>query len=219
VFPLMTCSGAKRPTAPQPRDPGPPEAIDQTEEPPLEELAKFVATTEEMLHLLLGRDSQARQTAIDRLWLHLQALDQLVASKPESAPSHSLLLATLLIGLCHRFLTPEMPVAEVTTALEHLIAAVCTRLQVSRKDRERLKQILVAQRRMVHKGKRSRPTILARREYFPDAWQLFEMSCQCTQTNLEDLDRWRKLLGAKSKSPKGRRRRRRRRRPPPATQK
>lgn len=198
------------------RDTGPDPGIHRAKDPTPEEAESFRTATSDLVERLLGPDLVEEAGRLT--WAHLEGLDRLVAAGTEEAaeaepPSHSLLLGMSMMGLVWRQLQPEQPLSEAVPALEHVVKTIASRLRVSRRDRERLKQILVAQRRMVHRGKRRRPTALMQRDYFPDAWRLFRLTCEATEGNLDALKRWEQLLGQKSRGGKSRRRRRRRRRP------
>lgn len=206
------------------RDAGPDPALSRSRDPTPEDLATIQAATEQLVVDLTGPDPRARELAGQLTWGHLEAVDRAVkagaAQDPPTGPTHAFLLAGSVIGLARHQLGPETPIRESMASLEQLVKVLGGRLRVSRRDRERLKQLLVALRRMVHQGKRRRPTALMQRDYFPEAWQLFELSCAVTGEHQEALEHWRQLMGrsAKGKGRRGRRRGRRgRRRRKPST--
>jgi len=232
VLPIQDLGNAPHPSDEEeapPRDAEPAPVSDSAATP--EKLESFRATIEQLIEVVVGRDDEARLQAGRRMWEYLEALDRLTGQSPAptarsaSTPPahlqltqgqipHSLLLAATICGLAERNLRAEVALKDAVPALEHLVQAICSRLRVSRRDRERLKQILVAQRRMVHRGKRRRPSALLQRDYFPEAWQLFQMRCAITGEDRDSLERWQQLMDDRSKEG-GRRRRSRRRRSRP----
>jgi hypothetical protein len=222
VVPIQDRSGLPRAAEPEgvenerrARDTGPDPAIHRTKDPTPEEAESLRDATRELVERMLGPGSIEEASKLT--WAHLEGLDRLVvAAKAESeeAPSHALLLGMSMMGLIWHQLQPEQPLKDAVPALEHAVKTLASRLRVSRRDRERLKQILVAQRRMVHRGKRRRPTALMQRDYFPEAWQMFQVTCEVTGTHQDMLQRWEQLLGQRGRGGKSRRRRRRKRRRP-----
>jgi poly(A) polymerase len=194
------------------RDAEPDPALATSRDPTPEELAAEQEALDALVGQAVGNAVEDRQRAAQLILAYLEQLDRLVAAPAEDAspPSHALVLASALAGLAHRQLQAERSLQEAVPVLEELVKAVGARLRVSRRDRERTKQILVAQRRMLQRGKRGRPRALAAREYFPEAWQLFQMRCAVTG-EAEEIARWRQLLGIDARKGRGRRRRRRRR--------
>lgn len=200
----------KGPDHEPPRD-AEPEQLARVKEPTPEDHLAQKAQVEQLLTDLIGpAGSEDRQRASTWLWKHLEALDEHVRDDVDSPPSHAMVLAFPIMGLASRLVDEEEPVGRAVSGLERLVKAISSRLRVSRKDRERIKQILVAQRRMVHRGRRTRPSALMRRDYFQEAWKLFELSCQATSTREEALSRWRQLLGTKTRRRRRRPRRRKR---------
>ena len=66
---------------------------------------------------------------------------------------------------------------------------------VSRRDRERLREIVLAQKRFMQgskKGKRTSPNTLLKRSYFCEAYQIFSIAATASGVGLEDLERWQK---------------------------
>lgn len=185
-------------------------------EPTPEELQSFWDQNQQLVDQVVGPD---REAAGALTWRYLEQLDRVVpqlTAQPGTTP-HALLLAATLTGLTDHQLDPAVPMRDTATIVDLLVTEVCTRLRVSRRDREHVKQILVTQRRMVHRGKRRKPTALLQREYFLEAWHLFRMRCEVTGEYQDDLQRWEGLVGPPSQESSKRRRRprRRRRRPPP----
>jgi tRNA nucleotidyltransferase/poly(A) polymerase len=153
---------------------------------------------------LLGRiglkGAGQKQQACDQLWRRLHALDRLV-KELDKPPYPPVLLGAVLLPLAEHSLRDDRRMGVTVQQVELLVRAVSTRLQISRRHRERLKQILVAQRRLV-KGRPRRTMMM--REYFHQALQLLSLRD-------EDEGRQRALEHWESMAENKRRRRRRRR--------
>ncbi len=146
-------------------------------------------------------DDERRSVARQQLWSHLDALDALV-QRLDTPPIPPLLLGALLSPLAGVALRPDRKMGATAEQVDALVRAVALRLQVSRRHRERLKQIIVAQRRLLQG--RPRPALM-QREYFPAAFQLLELRAAAEGEAVPDVGHWEEL---------GRRRRRRRRKRP-----
>ncbi len=163
-------------------------------------------------------DEQLRQFVIQRFWEHLAALDQWLATSSSSPPSHALMLSAPLLSLALPILMKAARPYQIVSELEPLLSSVTTRLQVSRKDKERLREILLAQRRLTSRGRRGRPMALVQRDYFADALQLLQLHSLASGDHQEALSRWQKLMDEAPRPNRRKRRRGPRRRPkgPPA---
>jgi len=147
-----------------------------------------------------------RDSALELLWGTLGALDELVGSLEE--PSQPLLLAALLAPLTSEVLRDDRRLAQSAEQVDRLVRTVSLRLQVSRRHRERLKQIVIAQRRLAQNRPRQ---AIAQRDYFPQALQLLRMRHSITEEFGDAIERWEKLLtrgGGRPAQREGRRRRR-----------
>ena len=143
--------------------------------------------------------------------------------------SNPVLLGGMLLALFDTpFSEPEEDPSELPTPSEPSINAViraCPALQsVARRERERLRQILLAQRRFfknTRTGKRSSSATLVKRPYFCEAYQLFAIASGATGRGTEDLERWQKRFqneplpdNSEDERRRPRKRRNTRRRPP-----
>jgi poly(A) polymerase len=179
-------------------------------EPSLEEQAAL----EQLIARLLEGEA-ARAAAAGRLAEQLAALDRWLAeAAPEAEPpGHALLLANTLVPICAPLLhagETSQPALEQVTALVQLVGG---RLGVSRRDKERLLEILRVQHRLLNPGRRSRGSSLVRRDFFSDALRLLELSHRATGAHEEALARWTRIFdGEETGAPRRRRRRRRGRR-------
>ncbi len=101
------------------------------------------------------------------------------------------------------------------------LRSVLTEWVPSRKDRDRTRQILMAQRRLRPNGdqkrRRRKPTALAAQEYFDEALMLHKLFCETGEADPSTLGKWEELGSTTRRNrpepPRRRGRRRRRRRP------
>jgi len=169
-----------------------------------------------------------------------RVLDELDASLRERAqdgwqPTN----ATLLALLVEPFLLEDGPdegsQRDHFTRIEDTLRPVVMRVRASRRDAERARQILIAQKRLrPSKRRKSKPMALVRRDYFLEALTVYELMARATREpgdeSGDEISRWyslwRKSTGAAPAPPatsetpagtdggedSGERRRRRRRR-------
>jgi tRNA nucleotidyltransferase/poly(A) polymerase len=126
-------------------------------------------------------------------WTMLDQLD--IAFRQGSELSNSLLLA----ALCAPFVFEELmesglrPV-EANEAVLDVLHPLAQQLQVARRDAERCRQILLAQRRLgPARRRRGKPMSLVRREFFRDALSIHHMMGQVGGFDVSDLSYWSKL--------------------------
>ena len=143
-------------------------------------------------------------------WKTLHAIDQAIARGTEF--SNPTLFAALF---CPRvpFLidsrpadAPESPHhqdsalggADLAAALDAALSPIEQRLNISRRDRDRVRQILIAQRRFVggRRGRRFSVSVLISRPFFPEAFDLFEILCSATGQHKDELRRWRERIAS-----------------------
>lgn len=165
----------------------------------------------ELMNVLGLVDERSRGQVDVQLWRHLQAMDSLVRSS-EYDPDPPLLVAVLLCALAVEALKEDRRISDSSRQVQQLVRAVSARLQLSRRHRERLEQILGSQRRM--EQRRLRTTML-NRDYFAESLLLLQVRHLATGEHVEALDRWFTHL-QRSGRRKRRSRRRRQRRMPPA---
>jgi tRNA nucleotidyltransferase/poly(A) polymerase len=149
-------------------------------------------------------------------WAMLGEIDQRLRAGSEL--TNSLLLA----AVCVPFVFDELlesgvrPIDANDFVLEVLHPLV-QQLQIARRDAERCRQILLAQRRLApSRRRRAKPMALVRRDFFPDALLVHEMMARIAGHDASELAYWSKLHaqdGSGEKSGEfrtGKRRRRRR---------
>jgi tRNA nucleotidyltransferase/poly(A) polymerase len=136
-------------------------------------------------------ESMPRRRAL--AWAMLDQLD--VAFRHGTELSNSLLLA----ALCTPFLFEDLlengvrPVEASDVVLE-VLQPLAQQLQIARRDAERCRQILLAQRRLAPaRRRRGKPMSLVRREFFRDALTIHQMMGQIGGYDVSDLSYWSKL--------------------------
>jgi hypothetical protein len=92
------------------------------------------------------------------------------------------------------------PVAEPRDQIgqiEEILLPLAQRLRISRRDAERTRQILLAQRRLSPaRRRRTRPMALVKRDYFGEALALFELLASARESATDEPARWRALWRA-----------------------
>ncbi|HEY3355267.1 MAG TPA: polynucleotide adenylyltransferase PcnB [Polyangia bacterium] len=133
---------------------------------------------------------------VERCFATLELLDGLVREGP--APSNAVILGALLWPFLDDVLAEGgLRGHEVGVRLEDAIRPILIRLRASRRDSERVRQILLSQRRLAQPPRRKpRPSTLARREHFADALALFHITCQVRGLPQDEVDQWRHMLPA-----------------------
>jgi poly(A) polymerase len=136
-----------------------------------------------------------------QLWKVLDELDALFASGYEM--SNSMLMA----ALANPFVAPNLirsgvrPIEASEVALE-VLEPLVSELRIGRRDAERARQILLAQRRLAPaRRRRGKPAALVHREFFRDALAVYEMTARAADRDISDVAYWRKLLGEDGDAP------------------
>ncbi len=144
------------------------------------------------LAALLGREGDHEGTA--RLFGALERLDAHV--QEGYVPSNSLLLGLLTAPFVADVLYGQES-ANGASIVDEVTQPILDSLKVSRRDLERLRQILVVERRIGPTRKRKgRAAALARREFFGDALMLYELvHGETDQAVSDELQQWRQLMG------------------------
>jgi tRNA nucleotidyltransferase/poly(A) polymerase len=149
-------------------------------------------------------------------WAMLGEIDQRLRAGSEL--SNSLLLAAVCVPFVFDDLLENgvRPIEANDIVLEVLHPLV-QQLQIARRDAERCRQILLAQRRLApSRRRRAKPMALVRRDFFLDALLVHEMVARVAGHDASDLAYWSKLhaqdgSGEKSGEFRAGKRRRRRR--------
>jgi poly(A) polymerase len=156
----------------------------------------------------------------EKLTRYLDALDERVRDRerPEQ-PTNAVLLGSLLLPFMPELLGELPRGGDAVTRVEQIARPVLERMRVSRRDAERTRQVLLAQRRLApSRRRRGRPGALTSRDYFLDALELYEVAAAVDDASAQEAARWRRMLregpqaaGNANGTSEGKRRRRRRR--------
>jgi poly(A) polymerase len=109
--------------------------------------------------------------------------------------SHPLILAALVAPfVLDDILAAGIRPIEANDQVLEVLQPLVAQLHIARRDAERTRQIIVAQRRLSPaRRRRGRPKAMARRDYFAEALELYEMLAVAAGRSTEDIDRWRRL--------------------------
>jgi tRNA nucleotidyltransferase/poly(A) polymerase len=130
-------------------------------------------------------DPSALVTRRKRAWTLLALLDNEIAAGRE--PSNAMVVGALLYPFILEDLTTARP-ADANTLVVRVGQPVIDQLRVPRRDSERLRQILLAQRRIaVARAKGGRPELLGGREFFEDATLLWELGERADGRSVEPI--------------------------------
>jgi poly(A) polymerase len=105
--------------------------------------------------------------------------------------------AMLLAALASSFVADELIRAgtranDANEILIELLQPLVEQLRVARRDAERARQLLLAQRRLApSRRRRGRPNALARRDYFNEALAVYETCARAAGHDVSDLEQWR----------------------------
>ena len=108
----------------------------------------------------------------------MELCDGLARARP-AALSNAVVISVLALPFISDSIDPDAQhVRDAGRAIEDFLAPFLTRLRISRRDSERAKQALLAQRRLApsRRGKRMRPQAMAQRDYYLDALVVRELA-------------------------------------------
>ena len=140
-----------------------------------------------------GSSDEAMAQRRGMAWSMLDQLD--LAFRRGGELSNSLLLA----ALCTPFVFEELLGGDVRPLESHDVALevlhpLVLQLQIARRDAERCRQIMLAQRRLAPaRRRRGKPMSLVRREFFRDALVVHQMMGHVSGFDVSDLSYWSKL--------------------------
>ena len=109
--------------------------------------------------------------------------------------SNSLLLAAVCVPfIFDDLLENSVRPIEANDAVLEVLHPLVQQLQIARRDAERCRQIMLAQRRLApSRRRRAKPMALVRRDFFPDALLAYEMMARVGGHDTSDLAYWSKL--------------------------
>lgn len=131
----------------------------------------------------------------DLLFVHLKALDELVARGPVS---DSVVLGALLYApLTHALEHADHQGLDRNRELVKFLGTVGNRISLTRRLSEHLRQLFMAQRHLGksapaggRKRRRVAPNVLVKRAFFPDALNLYEIHARAMKLPLDDVREW-----------------------------
>lgn len=130
------------------------------------------------------------------VWNVLAELDKRSdGSGPRRELSNALVLASL-VGpfVLDNILAPGIRPLEASAVIQDVLEPLTRELRVARRDGERARQILLAQRRLApSRRRRGRPMALVRRDYFDESLVLYEILAAAAGRKADDLEHWHKL--------------------------
>jgi hypothetical protein len=98
--------------------------------------------------------------------------------------------------------------SDLTLRIEQLLHPLVQRLRVSRRDAERARQALLAQRRLLPgRRRRSRPMALVKRDYFAEALTIYELLALADGESRDEIARWKSMWRSAQRPHAGERRR------------
>ncbi len=163
-------------------------------------------------------EASQREAQRELAWKGLDQLDVMV--RRSDRITNALILATLSYPfVIEDLLRPGMRPIDANAVLLRTLAPVVEQLHVARRDAERTRQVLLAQRRLApSRRRRGRPMALVRRDYFDEALSTYAIGALAAGRDTADVLRWQKLKSEGSDSrrqerqsdSRGKRRRRRR---------
>ncbi|NOZ87530.1 MAG: polynucleotide adenylyltransferase PcnB [Deltaproteobacteria bacterium] len=143
-------------------------------------------------------------------WSHLGALDALVSRRPK-LPSRAVQLATLVIPMARSIARKRMASHDCSTraammyGTDMVLSALMVNFRLIKKDSERIRQIGIAQERLLPSVPHIRPSPPSRllgRKYFQDSLLFMYIDCVAKGTGWNQYARWRALsLAARSNLP------------------
>lgn len=127
------------------------------------------------------------------VWAMFEQFDQQFASRREL--SNSMLLAAVCTpSVFDILLESGIRPLEANEAILEVLQPLTSELGVARRDAERTRQILLAQRRLSpSRRRRGKPMSLVRRDFFGDALMVYEMIGTAGGYDTSDLGYWSKL--------------------------
>jgi poly(A) polymerase len=148
----------------------------------------------ELQHLL---SREGDHVGAERLIQTLDGIDAMVRGGYQ--PSNALLACALIAPFVFEQLYEEGDAQQnrdAISTIEELAGPIVMSMRVSRRDAERARQILIAERRLgPSKKRRGRPMALVRRDWFGDALALFELMHPHAEGEVADeIARWHRLV-------------------------
>ncbi|MCG8423460.1 MAG: polynucleotide adenylyltransferase PcnB [Proteobacteria bacterium] len=128
-----------------------------------------------------------------QLWKLLELIDQMPRERQEF--TNALLLAALMTPFLYpSMVRPGIRPSEANAMILELGQPLIDELKIARRDAERVRQVLLAQRRLApSRRRRGRPMALVRRDYFDEALSVYELTARAADRDTSDVERWQRL--------------------------
>jgi poly(A) polymerase len=141
----------------------------------------------------------------EMMYRHLRSVDAMIVKR--SGVSDAVVLGSFLYAIVSDVQAEaDIEGNDRSRATGELLEMIGARLALTRRLSEHLRQIFIAQRHFAPQtnGKRTRrkmsPASLARRTFFPDALDLYEVHAHAVGLPVDEIDRWRQMAGGRSSS-------------------
>lgn len=138
-------------------------------------------------------------------------LEQFDASSIKETPYSTILAALLNPYLLEMTSAPGVRPSQAIQMISQLSGPIAEELNFPRREVERMKQLLLAQRRLTpSRQRRGRPVSLQSRDYFGDALWIYEITCKAMALEPSaELEGWKELHASQTEATEKVRKRRR----------
>ena len=140
-------------------------------------------------------DEKLAADSVSPMWGYLRALDECVRSG--TRVSQVVMLGCLFLDLFDELLYDEganAGIRDLTLCIDRVLRPLALRMHMSRRDAFRLKQVLVAQRRLAGlvkiRGRRGASNQLMSREYFDESLHLFRIMAETRGRFADEVADW-----------------------------
>ena len=153
-----------------------------------------------MLFSIFAQRPTALQQKQALTWRILHGIDQITA-QPTQLTNASLLATLTNAFVFEDILAPGMRTTEAIAVVNSILDPLFQELHVARRDAERTRQILLAQRRLApSRRRRSKPLALVSRDYFHESLMVFSLINTATGGSPGEIEKWKKLQKQQSPS-------------------
>ncbi len=164
----------------------------------LDECGALEVLLPEVHDFLTRAEQRGDQASIDRFWIFLRCLD-ILRNRLGPLRNH-FLFGTIFSHLVHDALCEGRTRDEILqrdwgTEAGTILKPIAVRMNLSRLDTDRMRQMLAAQRRFLYPGRRrASATTFIRRGYFADSFELFRFHVVADPQLREEEKRWLERL-------------------------
>lgn len=138
-------------------------------------------------------EANAQPQRLELAWNLLGQLDRMVAEGRHTSNALALSCAVAAF-VVPELLDEEIRPSEASDMIHEVLQPIISEIGIARRDAERTRQILLAQRRLVPSRKsRGKPMAMVKRDYFEEALTLYELRSAAENKSATDLEYWRGL--------------------------